>query len=219
MSHVSTLTLHRLRYGELDGSEVRSVRGHIDACDACRARLQAQEAHRAAFVAAPVPDAIRALRPKARRPWWQLAGLPALAVAAAALLFVALPDGGDGVRLKGGGGDVEVLVQSGGAGDAHVWASGEALRAGDRVQVRVPPGPWSHAWLSDGRELIADFEVSRGRATLAPFSLELDGAPGDERLVLILSEDPLGEAAARAALTGPPPSGVTVQRLTLTKSR
>ena len=63
MSHLSTLTLHRIRYGELEGEPLTDARAHLDTCARCSARLQAQEAHRSAFVLQPVPAAIRAAAP------------------------------------------------------------------------------------------------------------------------------------------------------------
>ena len=76
MRHPSTLTLHRLRYGELDEPESAALRAHLKDCEACAARLRAQENHRAAFELAPVPPAIRAATAAApRRSWRWLAWL------------------------------------------------------------------------------------------------------------------------------------------------
>src|SRR5213076_735145 len=47
MNHVSTLDLHRLRYGELDKARASEVRTHVDGCPTCTERLQAQHAMRA----------------------------------------------------------------------------------------------------------------------------------------------------------------------------
>ena len=54
--HISSLKLHRMRYGELSSEEVGAVRSHVDGCEQCTTRLQNQEHHRAAFEVEPVPE-------------------------------------------------------------------------------------------------------------------------------------------------------------------
>ena len=85
MSHLSTLKLHALRYGELSGEEEAEARAHLDTCEKCASRLSAQENHRAAFELRPVPEAIRnppaeVIRPRFGR--W----IPMVALAAASTL-------------------------------------------------------------------------------------------------------------------------------------
>ena len=59
MSHLSTLLLNQLRYGELDPEQEAQARTHLQDCERCASRLQAQESNRSAFVLQPVPQAIR----------------------------------------------------------------------------------------------------------------------------------------------------------------
>ena len=59
MDHVSTLTLHQLRYGELSLDREREVRGHLDDCARCAGLLAQQEAQRHEFELLPVPESIR----------------------------------------------------------------------------------------------------------------------------------------------------------------
>lgn len=85
--------------GELAAPEVREVELHVRACDACRARLRAEQARVAALVARgePVPERVRLrlataldledrTRPPGRGPWL-LPGAAAIAGLCALLLF------------------------------------------------------------------------------------------------------------------------------------
>lgn len=213
--HLSTLTLHGLRYGELEREQEQAARLHLDACPACTERLQGQMAFRRAFEAAPPRIALP--QPAAPSAWEQVKAwlrwtpLPVLALAAA-LLLVGLPDrGGDETRLKGGSA-IEVLVQ-----DHGVLDQGETLVPGDRIQIRVPAGPWAEAWVGDGRVVLSSFALQSESPTLSPFALTIDGEEGDEALVVVLSETPLTEDAALAAMQGRRMDGVSVRRIPLPK--
>ena len=70
MNHVTTLDLHRLRYGELDKARAAEVRAHLDGCPMCTERLQAQHAMRAEFEVRPVPAALREASKRPRVPSW-----------------------------------------------------------------------------------------------------------------------------------------------------
>lgn len=210
MSHVSTLDLHRLRYGELPATRAAGLRQHLDDCAACRGRMQAQQALRAEFEVLPVPAGLRT--PPAR-PWWTWSRLPALAAMAAALMLtlrLADPSATDTTRLKGAA--AEVLVEGRGT-----LASGDLVRAGDRLQVRVPAGPWAEAWVSDGATVLGRFPLVEGEATLAPFSLTIDDSPGRERLVIVLSEGPGTEAQVKRALRGESVPGLKKVELSFVK--
>jgi anti-sigma factor RsiW len=153
-THLSTLVLHRLRYGELSAEESSEVRAHLKTCERCSAMLRTQENHRAAFELRPVPEAIRELSQTpvpANAPWrWSRWLAASLAMAAAVLLaVVVVPDlggvdpGTEVVRVKGRSGNLEVWL------DTHTGprplGEDEILRAGDRIQVRFrrPTQPWT----------------------------------------------------------------------------
>lgn len=227
MSHISTLDLHRLRYGELDKEQTRALRQHIDGCEQCLARMQAQSSMRAEFEVLPVPAAIRdaAKEPvRQRSRWWAWA--PGVAVAAVALVAIApmIVDQGeqdgigidepvDDIRYKSAGG-IEILVE----GQGLVDPTKTTLSPGDRIQVRVPPGPWKHAWVTDGDKILGTFELEAGRATLAPFSLELDAHGDKDTIEVIVAYEPLRDNQLDQVLEGRRMPGVEVSSVTLRKS-
>ena len=215
MNHVSTLDLHRLRYGELDKARASEVRAHVDGCATCTERLQAQHAMRAEFEVRPVPAALREASKRPRVPTWVWALLPGLMVAALALVVVLPADVGtsyEDVRYKGGG--VELLLEGKGVVDPEATR----FHAGDRVQVRIAPGHAGQAWVTDGHQVLGTFPLEAGKATLAPFSLTLDGQPGTEHLVVLVSREMLQDYQIQRILVGRRMPGVDVTYLELKKT-
>ena len=215
MNHVTTLDLHRLRYGELDKARAAEVRTHVDGCATCTERLQAQHAMRAEFEVRPVPAALREASKRPRVPTWVWALLPGLMVAALALVVVLPADVGtsyEDVRYKGGG--VELLLEGKGVVDPEATR----FHAGDRVQVRVAPGHAGQVWVTDGHQVLGTFPVEAGKATLAPFSLTLDGEPGAEHLVVLVSREMLQDYQIQRILVGRRMPGVDVTYLELKKT-
>lgn len=215
MTHLSTLDLHQLRYGELPRPRDTAARAHLDACDRCRARYQAQVAARAAFELQPVPPALRTPAPRPGLARWL--GLPAFAALAVATLLAvgARPDPSGGpiaeiTRAKGE--PVVVVAQGRGAltRDARVLA-------GDRLQVEISPGPWGEAWVADRAEILGRFPVRADGPTLSPFSLTLDAAPGAEHLVVVLAPAGTPEAQVTRALAGDPQPGLKKIEYTFVK--
>lgn len=225
MTHPSTLQLHQLRYGELSGEALGRVRSHLAGCDACAARLRAQEAERAAFVARPVPAALRQAAAPPRPAWWQW--LAPLLVAAAVVLCVrALRDapasGAAGpeapeIRFRGELPAVEVWVK----GDRGPRALGEdeRLGPGSVVQLKYDPRGASAIAIA-GRDGSGKVEVYTTEAPIgiglvtAPFALTLDATPGDQELFVVGSPQPLDEGLVRLAVTRGLP-GVRVGKVRL----
>ena len=216
--HLSTLTLHQLRYGELEADRARQAQAHLTGCERCRSRHQAQLAFRHAFELKAPPITLPASRPSAweqARSWLRWAPIPML-VAALALVAVRVGTPGasdEETRLKGST-DVVVLVE-----DQGVLDQGESIHPGDRLQIRVPAGSGSEAWVGDADGVIGRFDLEQDQATLSPFALTVDAEAGDEQLVVVLSAEPLDRAAAAAAMQGRSMSGVQVRRLSLRKER
>lgn len=231
-AHLSTLLLHQLRYGEMEPVAMQAARLHVDSCQRCQSRLSAQQANRSAFEVRPVPAALRDLPSPSL--WLRLLRLlqtdalvvPGLAVAAALLLLVvgttrpgehdALAP--DGVRSKGST-EVELILEGEGLMEA-----GASVQAGDRIQIRVPAGPYAEAWVGDADQVLGHFDLQPEKATLAPFALTIDDEPGAESLTVILSEAPLARSEAegylkRQSTRATPPAGVRIQRLYLPKER
>jgi hypothetical protein len=214
MGHISTLRLHRLRYGELRPDEEAEVMLHLSDCETCSSRLSAQENHRAAFELMPVPAAIQAtstpsLWQRLSRGW-----LLAPALVAALSLFVLSPATRPGVNTKGAS-DIEILVE-----DLGVFAldEGDVIRPGDRIQLRIPPGEWVEVWVGDGTAWLGGFPVTPSETwQLVPFSLEVDEAPGPEQLVVLLTNHPLSEDEALEALSDDDRSGIVVHAIALPK--
>jgi hypothetical protein len=85
--------------------------------------------------------------------------------------------------------------------------------------VRVAPG---HAGpgpgITDGHQVLGTFPVEAGKATLAPFSLTLDGEPGAEHLVVLVSREMLQDYQIQRILVGRRMPGVDVTYLELKKT-
>lgn len=204
MNHVSTLTLHQFRLGELDADAERAVRVHLGDCPTCAGRLDHQVRVRAAFLTEPIPPALvpRPSLLQRLRAWWL--GLALLPVLAAALLLLRPPPD-DGVRLKGAPAAMEAWVEVGDS--ARPVYTGERLAPGTRVQLRYDPG--DHRFVTfAGRDVTGEVEVygtinARGPGmTAAPFALTLDDLPGDQAFYAVLTDyrpDPESLSAALRA--------------------
>lgn len=203
-AHLSTLRLHQLRLGELEGAAAHAARDHLASCPTCAARLDHQVEARAAFSTMPMPAA---LLPQPAAPgwleraqaWWAALTLPqagafVLAPAMVAVLVVALParpPAGDGLRTKGAETTLEAWVQSGGS--ARPLYNGEALRSGSRVQLRYDPGPHPYVTLAgrDGAgrvEIYGTVAAAGPGVQSAPFALTLDDTRGAQSFYAVLTE-------------------------------
>ena len=230
MSHLSTLTLHRLRYGELDGTERDGAQAHLRVCPRCAERLGVQQAERASFVLQPVPDRLKSFGEGDdgffRRLLRELVPFAVAAVAAAAVTLAVPvlrsasdPTEADTIRVRGEMPAIEAWVDLGTG--PRPLRDGESLGSGDRVQLRYDSHGADHVALA-GRDASGVVEIYTLAApsgvglTTAPFALELDDAPGQQELFVITSDGPLDEPTVEAALTGPVP-GVTVSRVAFPK--
>ena len=229
-AHLSTLTLHQLRFGELGGEPLQAARAHLQTCDRCSARLAVQQRERDSFVLQPVPEALR--EGSGRRPAWArwLRELSPflVAAAAAAVLFTVVPV----LRLATTPPEIEQAVRTKGALPAvEVWVDigqgprpirpGERLQAGDRVQLKYDPRGAAYVALAgrDGAglvEIYGTFPVAEGGLVAAPFGLMLDATPGDQELFVLTSDRALTPTEVKDALTRRV-SGVRVMRSVVPK--
>ena len=244
--HLSTLTLHQLRYGELSGEQLRETKRHLQQCDRCSARLRYQEQERAAFALQPIPPAIlqiasgetarataRETRPTGWRRWLsELAPFATAAAAAAAVLLIVpssdpivgpAPDpatfDGAGVTTKGQLPDVEAWVDSGTG--LRLLRSDDVLGAGSRVQLGYDPHGASYIALA-GRDGSGAVEIYTTDAPTgvglvrAPFALTLDDAPGVQELFVVGGDVPLDARLVTAAVTTGVP-GIRVAKIAIDK--
>lgn len=214
--HVASHLIDRYLAGLLDEAESASLEGHVRSCAACRSRLEEARGARAAFLQANPPE-IRArqlLAPGPRPARWGWLAPLVLAPALAALLLVLRPweasrEPQPEVLLKGGA-LVTFEVQRAGARSGWQGRSGDRLRAGDAIRIRVdPPGPAHVTVLAvdHAGAVTRLMDVRAPGPTALPRSLVLDDAPEPEQILVVFSEAPVAteelqrmvQAAFRAA--------------------
>lgn len=220
--HISTLNLHRLRYGELDGDDLASVNEHLESCERCQRRLGVQQAERNAFEISPLPAALQeAALPTipANRPMWpRIVAIAAVALAAMAIGFLSLPSEvapvepdpvDDGIRAKGDLPAIEVWLDT--ERGPRALRAGESLEPGDRVQLLYRPEGAS--WITlVGRDGAGDVEVWGSVEPIgdhlqpAPFGLTLDETPGAQEFHVIRSDRPLDRDEIDRIISGEEPS-------------
>lgn len=224
-----------------------ALSGHLAACAPCRARVARMEEEGRRFRQFVYPATVERIEAAARRRparWWLavLAPAPALAAAVLAVLLVrpaGPPD--DYLGLKGAGGvGLTAFVREAGAARPVPDGGAVAPRAALRLRVRTAAPCRAFVLSIDGRGAVSrlDGGGAEGLSLPAgphdlPGGVELDGAPGPERLFAVCAPDGAGwpaiEAAARAAAAGgaagvrragalPLPAGVAQATLLLEKA-
>jgi len=223
--HIGELELRRRRAGETLGAEGPVIEAHASTCAECKARIRALDDEQRRFEAAISFDRFaagveRAARggPVARRRastrTWMV--VPTLALAAAVAVIVTFrgpamrvrPPGYDGI--KGGAGMIVRVAGAAGQRTARVDAA-EPLSAGERLRIGYETG--GHRYLlslsidehgevtplypEQGTSLAVPAGVSSATHFL-PDSLELTGT-GLERIIVLLSDQPVDMAVARRA--------------------
>jgi hypothetical protein len=208
----SDLDLDELLARDLAEANEARLRGHLEGCADCRARLAAFTA-----VAPPGWKEISARQPSFARPARPRRWLPALGVATAALAALVLvarprPTPGPGARTKGTLALTVIVKRA--TGGVETLADGAPLRAGDEIRfsaASAKPGyavvlgldaaPAVTVYLpASGATPVA---IAAGSGQVLPGSIVADATPGTERLVLLRCdaqpEAPLlRETAARA---------------------
>jgi hypothetical protein len=234
---VTRFDVERLACGELSGDEAARVQAAVDADADLKAFFADVKASDAAFLIAqparPFVDGIMARQP-APSLWRGLlkafnavrlqASLGALATAAVVAIVISGPadvasgpDGGasgpnaGGIRTKGGDAPALGFVVKVGDG-ARVGQAGEALRAGDHIQLTVKDAPRPVMVLVgvDGSGVVSVYatetdaavrkgaNAGQGSQRVLPAALVLDETTGAERFFVVYGDD-VGatEAAAR----------------------
>jgi len=218
-AHVGLMKLRQLRAGELGGDEAQQVRAHAEGCDDCRGKLRGLEDEQAQFqaavsfdrFAAGVERAVRSHRAPLARRWMA----PAMAAAAAVLVVVMAgrvfsgdPDGRNHVK---GGPEIALKIASpNGASQRDAPESAPALLSpGERVRIgyRAVQHRYVTVLSVDQQGEVTSIYPQRGESLPAPNasamvylpdSLEFTGS-GAERVIVILSDEPLQVSAAADA--------------------
>jgi len=223
--HIGELALRRHRAGETLGTDGPGIEAHAATCAECKARIRALDDEQRRFesaisfdrFAAGVERAARgASAAPRRRPIRKWMVVPTLAMAAAVAVVVTFhgpsarvkPPGYDGI--KGGAGVIVRVAGAAGQRTARVDAT-EPLSAGERLRIGYQTG--GHRYLlslsidehgevtplypEQGASLTVPAGVPSATHFL-PESLELTGA-GLERIIVVLSDQPVDMQAARQA--------------------
>ena len=231
MEHLSTLTLHQLRYGELDAAEEETARAHLAHCDHCSGLLSAQQNHREAFVLSPVPPALRDLQPQT--PWWRrlFTGQWAAPLAAVAALMLIVPialfvPGEAPIKEEPeitdkGGIHLEAWLETN-EGPA-ILGEDALLRAGDRVQLKFasqgrPFASFGGLDEAGNAEVYGTVSTSGEGIETAPFALTLDDAPGRQRFFALFTwERPSEDTVRQSISSGQAPEGGILRSISFRK--
>ena len=235
--HIGDLTLRRHRAAESLGPDAPDVEAHASACTECRARVRALDDEQRRFeqeisfdrFSAGVERAARGATARRRRPVATAAWLtPVLAMAAAVALVVTFRSEGPREpvnRIKGGSGITVRIAGSEGQRTARTDAT-EALARGERLRIGYTAA--AHRFLlslsiddrgevtplyPEGGQSLPVAEGAPSATRYLPDSVELTGA-GMERIIVVLSDQPVDvEAARRAAHAAYDRAGGDLRRL------
>ncbi len=232
MEHLSTLSLHQLRYGELDDTQEREARAHLAECEHCASLLAAQQNHREAFVLSPVPPALRELEPAT--PWWRrlFAGQwtgPLAAVAALMLIVpiaLLVPGEEDPITeepeiSEKGGIHLEAWLETN-EGPA-ILDENALLRAGDREQLKFasqgrPFASFGGLDEAGNTEVYGTVSTTGEGIETAPFALTLDDAPGRQRFFALFTwERPSEDTVRQSISSGQAPEGGILRSISFRK--
>jgi hypothetical protein len=236
--HIGELALRRRRAGEALGPDGPAIEAHATACPDCRARIRALDDEQRRFeqeisfdrFAAGVERAARgASKTRSRRPLMNAWLMPMVAMAACIAVMVTFVPRPivekPATRTKGGAGIVVRVAGADGQRNARVDST-EPLARGERLRIGYQSG--GHRYLIaltiDERGVVqalspeqgASVALADGSASATrylPDSWELEGA-GVERIIVVLSDQPIDvEAARRAARAAYQKAGGNLARM------
>jgi hypothetical protein len=200
------------------------IEEHLRGCAQCRAYVE----HLDALASAPPPSWALPERTH-RRVHWGLLRKPWIApLASAAVLVIGVVVWNKSVsRVAGsyvgvkGTPAVQALVHSG--DQTRIWDGRTPVHPGDAIALRVDCQGFSRVVVATGSTpstTVRLFEdgCPNGPGPL-PFTLIPDDQPGEERIAIAFSDQPLDDKSLTAAIAGSsaPSSGVWVERLTFPK--
>ncbi len=183
-----------------------ALQAHLVTCERCKTYVAGLDA--VANEAPPAWDSTRLGHPTRARSRYLLAGAigSGLALAAAVVLLARSPRDSIDETYVGvkGAPAVQVLVRR--DGRAQIWDGRESVRPGDALALRASCEGFTHVTVATpGREpgtwaRLEDRACPSDGAPL-PFSLIVDEQPGDERMVVVLSDAPLDDHALGSAVS------------------
>lgn len=211
--HLQDLALERLELGDLEPHEERGVRDHLVSCPACEGRRQAIAAELAVSLPELTLEAARAPTLSGgevvplRHSRMVLVGLSAALAMAAGMVVVLLQPSApqDGPEFTRRGSELSFEVYRKDDKGAVRVQDGDGVRSGDRLGFRVASHGSGHLVVLgiDGAQTPypcypADPTQSpvAWAASPSPVQLdaavELDATPGQERIVALLCDNPVG---------------------------
>jgi len=236
--HLSQFTIDAVALDQLDGALRSTADEHLAGCAACRGRLESTRTDDSAVAAgvasAPawLASASGGAKHVARRRLRRGALVTGLAAAAAVAIVAGRAgdptagssggsSGGRVTRPKGPTLSVLAHVERAATGVVLELEEGIAVEPGDRVQLSyTAPEPGYLA--VTGRDAVARVTVYHparpapaGTDVPLPFSIELDGAPGDEIVQVTWCPDPAPLASLMAG--GPLPASCAAAEVRLTR--
>jgi hypothetical protein len=213
--HLSSHTLDAWLMGLLPAAERSEAEAHLSACSRCRQALEQQQKDHQKFNQEIFAKTWPTLRDKVTRKtgwrtWWgrwpvmiPVGVGAAAAVALVVFVFFIKPQASDEVRIKGDP-TLQIFAKRPDREQVFAVTPEVKLRPGDRIRfVAEAPGRGFLLVVSKDRGGQVSFyvptfgaqsvEIPPGKHEM-PGSIELDQAPGPERIYAIFSDEPLSVA-------------------------
>ncbi len=193
-NHPSYLALDRASLGQ----PTANLRAHIDGCSACREYLVSLRTPPGEAELSAIYERIAKRASPARASGWAWLGGGAAAAVALVLLVVlnpqpTMPVERPYVGVKGSS-SVWIYVRRG--AETTLWNGQSPLFAGDRLRLKVNPGQLQRVEVYSTKdpsapELLYAGKLTPGESMTLPDAWEVDTEPGDERLLLVFSNEPV----------------------------
>ena len=190
--------------GAAENEPTSPVAKHVASCARCASYLAELESLDAQRDTRLPPRSVRDRpRSRSRRLLGRIAPAAAIAALAVVVVYVKARPASDDAQYIGVKGmpAVQVLVRS--DGQTRVWDARSPVRAGDSLVLHVACEQFRHVTVAsappDGLVRLSDGPCPTTPGTL-PFTLIVDDQPGRERLVVVLAQSRLDDAALAAAV-------------------
>jgi len=196
--HPSYLVLDRASLGETSPE----VRAHLEGCAACRSHVAkvGEPAPASGFVV--VEQALQRQR-QARRAWW--GALPLAAAACGLFAFLKLGHRPLGLeqpstlatqQYLGEKGFLSVWIYVRHGANTQLWDGKKSVFVGDRLRLKVDPARFHRVEVYSVKDpaepaLLYAGSVAPGQSATLPDAWEVDAEPGNERLVVVFSNEPV----------------------------